>query len=237
MGGAGPVQRPGRVLGGVRLTGEDDRVTTFGVGLRPGLCGRRHPGQRLHGPRAQRPRRGPGAAAGAVVVDLVGLCCLGNQARAAAPGGRLPAGPLVHRTLDAVAAAVGLWWLYFDVASLAAEHRLAEAHGRARVRLAVAADTYGHFPIVAGIVLAAVGMEGVLAHAGDTTPLGGFSGAALLGGVTLYLAGYLLFGGAHSKLGLPPLAGLAALIVVETTRYAQIRSLLPTNGDPRPCAL
>jgi hypothetical protein len=78
----------------------------------------------------------------------------------------------------------------------------------------------------------------VLAHAGDTMPLGGFSGAALLGGVTLYLAGYLLFKRrTHSKLGLPPLAGLAALIVVETTRYAQIRSLLPTNGDPRPCAL
>ena len=120
------------------------------------------------------------------MVDLVGLC-LGNQARAAGPGGAHQLVRRVHRTLDAVAAAVGLWWLYFDVASLAAEHRLAEAAAGLWVRLAVAADTYGHFPIVAGIVLAAVGME-VLAHAGDTTPLGGFSGAALLGGVALYLA-------------------------------------------------
>jgi low temperature requirement protein LtrA len=78
-----------------------------------------------------------------------------------------------------VAAAVGLWWLYFDVASLAAEHRLAGAQGQAMARLALEAYTYGHFPIVAGIVLAALGVEGVLAHAGETKPLGGFYGAAL----------------------------------------------------------
>jgi low temperature requirement protein LtrA len=51
-----------------------------------------------------------------------------------------------------------------DVASLAAEHRLAEVHGQARARLALEAYTYGHFPIVAGIVLTALGAEGVLAE-------------------------------------------------------------------------
>jgi hypothetical protein len=70
--------------------------------------------------------------------------------------------PLLVAAVLGVAPAVGLRWLYFDVASLAAEHRLVEAHGLARVRLAVEAYTYGHFPIVAGIVLAALGMEGVL---------------------------------------------------------------------------
>jgi low temperature requirement protein LtrA len=140
--------------------------------------------------------------------------------------------------------------LYFDVASLAAEHRLVEVQGQARVRLAVEAYTYGHFPIVAGIVLAALGMEGVLAHPHEPAPLGAFHAAALFGGVALYLAGYLLFKrrmeGALSlprlvaigvflvalpaAAALPPLAGLAglvlilaALIVVETTRYAQAR--------------
>jgi low temperature requirement protein LtrA len=73
-----------------------------------------------------------------------------------------------------VAAAVCLWWLYFDMVSLAAEQRLLEARGQARVDLAVEAYTYGHFPIVAGIVLAALGIEGVLAHAGDSQPLGAF---------------------------------------------------------------
>jgi low temperature requirement protein LtrA len=63
--------------------------------------------------------------------------------------------PLLVAAILGVAAAVGLWWLYFDVASLAAEHQLLEAHGQARVRLALEAYTFAHFPIVAGIVVAA----------------------------------------------------------------------------------
>jgi low temperature requirement protein LtrA len=162
-------------------------------------------------------------------------------------------GTLLLAAVLGVAAAVGLWWLYFDVASSAAERRLLEANGRARVSLAVEAYTYGHFPIVAGIVVAAVGIEGVLAHAEQVKPLGGFSAAALFGGVAAYLAGSLVFkwrmhgslslprlvaigvllAGLPAAIVLPPLAGLAglvvilaALIVVETTRYAQIRGSL-----------
>ena len=157
--------------------------------------------------------------------------------------------PLLVGAVLGVAVAVGLWWLYFDVASLAAEQRLAEIQGQARVRLVVEAYTYGHFPIVAGIVLAALGVEGVLAHADETKALGGFSAAALFGGVALYLAGELVFKRRlHGTLSLPrlvtigvllaavpaavlpPLAGLAGLVVilaaligVETTRYAQTR--------------
>jgi low temperature requirement protein LtrA len=161
--------------------------------------------------------------------------------------------PLLVGAVLGVAAAVGLWWLYFDVASLAAEHRLVEAQGQARARLALEAYTFGHFPIVAGIVLAALGVEGVLAHADETKPLGGFSAAALLGGVALYLAGELLFkqrmhrtlslprlvaigvllAALPAAVVLPPLVGLAglvlvlaALVVVETTRYGQARRSL-----------
>jgi low temperature requirement protein LtrA len=161
--------------------------------------------------------------------------------------------PLLLAAVLGVTAAVGLWWLYFDMASLAAERRLLEARGQARVRLALEAYTYGHLPIVAGIVLAAVGVEGVLAHAEERAPLGVFYAAALFGGVALYLAGYLLFKQRmHGTLStprlvaigalmavlpaavvLPPLAGLAglvlilaALIVVETTRYSQTRRSL-----------
>jgi low temperature requirement protein LtrA len=161
--------------------------------------------------------------------------------------------PLLIAAILGMAAAVCLWWLYFDVVSLAAEHRLLEAQGQARVDLAVEAYTYGHFPLVAGIVLAALGVEGVLAHAGEREPLGAFYALALVGGVTLYLAGQLLFKRRmHNALSLPrlvtigvlvaalpgavvlpPLVGLAglvliltALIVVETTRYAQTRRSL-----------
>jgi low temperature requirement protein LtrA len=161
--------------------------------------------------------------------------------------------PLLLGAVLGVAVAVGLWWLYFDVASLAAEHRLGEAHGQARVRLALEAYTFGHFPIVAGIVLAALGVEGALAHAEETRPLGGFSAAALFGGVALYLAGELVFKWRmHRTLSLPrlvaicvlwaalpaavvlaPLVGLAglvlilaALVIPETTRYAPARRSL-----------
>jgi low temperature requirement protein LtrA len=161
--------------------------------------------------------------------------------------------PLLFGAVLGVAVAVGLWWLYFDVASLAAEHRFAEARGQARARLALEAYTFGHFPIVAGIVVAALGIEGVLAHADETKPLGGFYAAALFGGAALYLAGELLFKqrmhGALSlprlvaigvllaalpaAVALPPLVGLAglvlilaALVLVETIRYAQDRRSL-----------
>jgi low temperature requirement protein LtrA len=136
--------------------------------------------------------------------------------------------PLLVAAILGVAAAVGLWWLYFDMVSLAAEQRLLEAHGQARVDLAVGAYTYRHFPIVAGIVLTALGIEGVLAHADDSKPLGGFYALPLFGGIALYLAGQLLFKRRmHRTLSLPRLVAtgvlLAALIGVETTRYAQAR--------------
>ena len=92
-----------------------------------------------------------------------------------------------------------------------------------------------------------------LAHAGEREPLGAFYTLPLLGGVALYLAGQLLFKRRmHNALSLPrlvatcvllaalpaavvlpPLAGLAGLvvilavlIVIETTRYAQARRRL-----------
>jgi low temperature requirement protein LtrA len=158
--------------------------------------------------------------------------------------------PLMVAAILGVAVAIGLWWLYFDVVSLAAEHRLAEAQGQARAKLAVEAYTYGHFPLIAGIVLAALGVEGVVAHAGEGKPLGAFYALPLFGGVAVYLAGQLLFkrrvhgalslprlvatgmllAGLPAAVALPSLVGLtglvlilAGLIVVETTRYAQTR--------------
>ena len=97
--------------------------------------------------------------------------------------------PLLAAAVLGVAAALCLWWLYFDVVSRAAEHRLRDAQGQARVRMAIEAYTYGHFPIVAGIIVGAVGVEGVLAHAGDSKGLGAFYALPLYGGFALYLPG------------------------------------------------
>lgn len=149
-----------------------------------------------------------------------------------------------------IAAALCLWWLYFDVISRAAEHRLRDAQGQARVWMALEAYSYGHFPIVAGIIVSAVGVKGVVAHAGGGTPLGMFYAVALYGGFALYLAGHLLFKQRmYAALSvprlvtagvllialpvapfMPPLLGLAGvvlvlgvLIAVETRRYAALR--------------
>ena len=159
--------------------------------------------------------------------------------------------PLLAAGVLGIVAALCLWWLYFDVVSRAAEHRLRDAQGQARVRMAIEAYTYGHFPIVAGIIVGAVGVEGVLAHAGDGEPLGLFYAVALYGGFALYLAGHLLFKqrmyaalslprlvtvgvlllALPAAAFLPPLVGLAGLVLllgvligVETRRYAALRA-------------
>jgi hypothetical protein len=73
--------------------------------------------------------------------------------------------PLVVAGVFGIANAVALWWLYFDVSTLIAEHSLGRTHGRNRVQVTTNAYGYGHLPIVSGIVLAAVGREGVVVHA------------------------------------------------------------------------
>ncbi|MET7696487.1 low temperature requirement protein A [Streptomyces sp. NPDC005485] len=93
-----------------------------------------------------------------------------------------------------VAATAGLWWLYFDIVTRIVEHRLEETRGAQRLSLAVHAYGYAHFPVVAGIVLTALGMEGVVADAGGREGLGTFSASALCGGAALYLGGLTLFG-------------------------------------------
>jgi hypothetical protein len=62
-------------------------------------------------------------------------------------------------------------------------------------------------------VLAALGVEGVLAHAGEREPLGAFYTLPLFGGVALYLAGQLLFKRhVHSVLSLPRLVVACMLV-------------------------
>ena len=91
-----------------------------------------------------------------------------------------------------MAIAAAFWWLYFDVIAWLAVRHLVEAEpGREQNELA--RDAYGvlHFPIVAGIVLAALGLKTTLAHVGD--PLDPVPAAALVGGAALYLLGHVAF--------------------------------------------
>jgi hypothetical protein len=81
-GGAGPGaatrEGPGRGPSHRRGRSGDD----LWVVLRPGLGVCRHPGHRLHGPRAQRPRRAPGLLLALLWWTWSADAWLGNQARA-----------------------------------------------------------------------------------------------------------------------------------------------------------
>jgi low temperature requirement protein LtrA len=84
-----------------------------------------------------------------------------------------------------------LWWLYFDVAAIFARRRLIEARGLELHRLALYSYSYLHLPMIAGVVLFALGLETTLHHvdeALDTVPA-----VALCGGAALYLVAEIAF--------------------------------------------
>ncbi|HUQ00195.1 MAG TPA: low temperature requirement protein A [Aeromicrobium sp.] len=90
--------------------------------------------------------------------------------------------------LLALGVAVGLWFTYFDWLSEHLEERLAALDDRDRATLATHVFTYGHLPIVAGIILTALGAEQALGHLTDPH-LGAVGGWALAGGIALVLTG------------------------------------------------
>jgi low temperature requirement protein LtrA len=82
-----------------------------------------------------------------------------------------------------------LWWIYF---AATAEHaRAALRASEDPGRLARDAYTYGHLPIVAGIIATAVGQDLLIAHPNDA--VGGVGLAMTLGGPALFLLGESLF--------------------------------------------
>ena len=107
--------------------------------------------------------------------------------------------PIIIATTVGLALAACIWWAYFDVLAIAAERVLREAEGEARTRLARDAYSYLHLPMIAGIVLMALGMEDVLKYVGDTShhelsdPLATIPLTAMYGGVALYLLAQVAF--------------------------------------------
>lgn len=89
-----------------------------------------------------------------------------------------------------LAVAAALWWIYFDVVALVTERRLVLAEqGRARNELARDSYSFLHFPMVAGIVLTALGLEEALPHL--QAPLHVEIAFALFGGVAIYLLAHV----------------------------------------------
>jgi low temperature requirement protein LtrA len=184
---------------------------------------------------------------------LILLIALGESIVAVGAGAEheVGAGEVVAAVLG-VAVAAGLWWLYFDVVALVAERRLHNA-APGRERNEVARDSYSllHFPMIAGIVLIALGIKKTLGHVED--PLKLVPAVALLGGTALYLLAHVAFrlrtihrvstqrivaaaislGLIPAALELPALAtlgilalGLGLLIVYEVHRFAELRDRL-----------
>jgi low temperature requirement protein LtrA len=123
---------------------------------------------------------------------LIILIALGESVIAIGFGAGLDldAGVLVAAALGIVVVSA-LWWLYFDVAAIFARRRLMQAKGLELHRLALHAYSYLHLPMVAGVVLFALGLETTLHHVGealDTVPA-----VALCGGAALYLLAEIAF--------------------------------------------
>jgi len=100
-------------------------------------------------------------------------------------------GEVVLAALLATGIVCAVWWLYFDVVAVVAEQRFTAAVGGDQLRMA--RDSYAllHLPMVAGIVLFALGIKKVVEHTGD--PLKDMPAVALCGGVALYLLAHVGF--------------------------------------------
>jgi low temperature requirement protein LtrA len=91
-----------------------------------------------------------------------------------------------------VGLAAAMWWLYFDVVALVAARRLERAPpGRVQNEMARDSYSYLHFPMIAGIVLVALGLKKTLGDVGD--PLKTVPAFALLGGMAAYLLAHVSF--------------------------------------------
>jgi low temperature requirement protein LtrA len=127
--------------------------------------------------------------------------------------------------------AAALWWLYFDVVALVAARRLSKAEP-GREQNEMARDSYSilHLPMVAGIVLVALGMKKTLGHVEDELEL--VPAAALFGGAAMYLLAHVAFRYRHihtlntRRLALAGLLVAFIAVAVEIPALASIAVLL-----------
>ncbi len=114
-------------------------------------------------------------------------------------------------TLLAVIATCGLWWTYFGWAKDALEEKFAEIEHDVG-NFARDVYSFGHFPVIAGVIGFAVATEETIAHPSDVLPVEGI--IALVGGIVLFIGGVyvaLLRSRAHAPAVRP--VGLTLLVV------------------------
>ena len=125
---------------------------------------------------------------GLIVIIALGesLVALGVSAA----GEELSAGVIAAAALGVVVVSA-MWWLYFDVVAVAAEHKLASLTGTAQNRMARDSYSYIHFLMIYGIVLAALGLKKTLLDISE--PLKTIPDVALFGGLAVYLLAHVAF--------------------------------------------
>jgi low temperature requirement protein LtrA len=124
----------------------------------------------------------------------------------------------------ALLASTALWWLYFGQLARSTARLIARSASDATGRVGRDVYTYLHLPIVAGIVLAAVGVELVIAHPDHDLHLAG--AVVTLGGPALYLLGLI---GNAARIGHPqqlPRVVAVALLIVAIVPAAHAPGLL-----------
>jgi low temperature requirement protein LtrA len=124
--------------------------------------------------------------------SLIVIIALGESIVAIGAGvnGALDAGIIVSSLLGLIVVCA-LWWAYFDVVALIAERRFREARGYRRLRIARDSYSYLHLPMIAGIVLVALGIKKTT---GDPEqPLKSVPAVALFGGMALYYLAHIGF--------------------------------------------
>lgn len=91
--------------------------------------------------------------------------------------------------VSTVLGAIGMWWVYFHIGHKRGTHHI--EHSDNPGALGRSAFTYLHIPIVAGVVLGAVGSELTIAHPAHHASL--VEAAVIIGSVALFLLGNGLF--------------------------------------------
>jgi low temperature requirement protein LtrA len=124
--------------------------------------------------------------------SLIVIIALGESIVAIGTGieGHIDAG-VVSGALLGLVIACALWWAYFDVVALVSERHFREMRGEHLVRVARDSYSYLHLPMIAGIILVALGVKKAIGHVED--PLETVPAVALFGGIALYYAGHLGF--------------------------------------------
>ena len=127
---------------------------------------------------------------GLIIIIALGESIVAIGVGAGAEAG-VDAGVITAAVLGTILAAA-MWWAYFDVVALVAERRLSStAVGKEQNEMARDSYSYLHFPMVAGIVLIALGLKKTLAHVDD--PLEPETAFALIGGLAVYLLAHVAF--------------------------------------------